>query len=205
MLKMSSYTVELRQLIQNGYDIGLKDYPIFDESYRETLNNKIIMHYWIREIGAETAGLFKLYLNRTMDEIMPYYNQLYKSAQLDFDPLNAYSYNETNMELENLESDGTRTDTADGKSLYSDTPQGLLDNGAIADEKYLTSATLNDSSASSTANNLQKRNRNFEKKVRGNMYHNLSELLKDYRETFLNIDMEIINNPEIQNCFMKLY
>lgn len=202
---MSSYTVELRQLIQNGYDIGLKDYPIFDESYRETLNNKIITHYWMREIGAETAGLFKLYLNRTMSEIMPYYNQLYKSAKLDFDPLNAYNYTETNMELENVESDGTRTDTADGKSLYSDTPQGLLDNGAIADGKYLTSATLNDSSASSTANNLQKRDRNFEKKVRGNMYHNLSELLKDYRETFLNIDMEIINNPEIQNCFMKLY
>ena len=81
---MSSYTVELRQLIQNGYDIGLKDYPIFDESYRETLNNKIITHYWMREIGAETAGLFKLYLNRTMGEIMPYYNQLYKSTQLDF-------------------------------------------------------------------------------------------------------------------------
>lgn len=202
---MSNYTVELRQLIQNGYDIGLKDYPIFDEKYRDTLNNKIIMHYWMREIGAETAGLFKLYLNRTMTEIMPYYNQLYKSGQLDFDPLNAYNYVETNMELENIESDGTRTDTADGKSLYSDTPQGLLDNGAIADEKYLTSATLNDSSASSTANNLQKRDRNFEKKVRGNMYHNLSELLKDYRETFLNIDMEIINNPEIQNCFMKLY
>lgn len=204
-MKMSSYTVELRQLIQNGYDIGLKDYPIFDESYRESLNNKIIMHYWMREIGAETAGLFKLYLNRTMNEIMPYYNQLYKSAQLDFDPLNSYNYTETNIELESVESDGTRTDTADGKSLYSDTPQGLLDNGAIADEKYLTSATLNDSSASSTANNLQKRDRNFEKKVRGNMYHNLSELLKDYRETFLNIDMEIINNPEIQNCFMKLY
>ena len=55
---MSNYTVELRQLIQNGYDIGLKDYPIFDESYRETLNNKIIMHYWMRERGAETAGLF---------------------------------------------------------------------------------------------------------------------------------------------------
>lgn len=204
-MKMSSYTVELRQLIQNGYDIGLKDYPIFDEKYRDTLNNKIITHYWMREIGAETAGLFKLYLNRTMDEIMPYYNQLYKSAQLDFDPFNAYNYVETNMELENVKSDGTRTDKADGKSLYSDTPQGLLDNGAIADEKYLTSATLNDSSASSTANNLQKRDRNFEKKVRGNMYHNLSELLKDYRETFLNIDMEIINNPEIQNCFMKLY
>lgn len=204
-MKMSSYTVELRQLIQNGYDIGLKDYPIFDEKYRDTLNNKLVTHYWMREIGAETAGLFKLYLNRTMDEIMPYYNQRYKSAQLDFDPLNAYNYVETNMELENVESDGTRTDTADGKSLYSDTPQGLLDNGAIADEKYLTSATLNESSASSTANNLQKRDRNFEKKVRGNMYHNLSELLKDYRETFLNIDMEIINNPEIQNCFMKLY
>lgn len=202
---MANYTTELRTLIENGYDIGLKDYPIFDEGYRTTLNNKIISHYWMREIGAETADLFKFYLNRTMAEIMPYYNQLYKSAQLDFDPLNAYNYSETNTETENVESDGTRNDNADGKSLYSDTPQGLLENGAIADEKYLTSATLNNSNATSSANNTQKRERGFEKQVRGNMYHNLSELLMDYRKTFLNIDMEIINNPEIENCFMKLY
>ena len=34
----------------------------------------------------ETAELFKRYLNQTMREIMPYYNQLYKSELLEFNP-----------------------------------------------------------------------------------------------------------------------
>lgn len=84
---MSFYTTQLRQLIENGYDIGLKDYPIFDESYRNVLNQKIIDHYYMREIGAETPALFVFFLNRKMREIMPYYNQLYESAKIEYDPL----------------------------------------------------------------------------------------------------------------------
>lgn len=83
---MSKYTTELRYLIENDFDIGLKNYPIFDENYRELLNQKIINHYYFREIGMETAELFKRYLNTTMNEIMPYYNQLYKSELLEFNP-----------------------------------------------------------------------------------------------------------------------
>lgn len=83
---MSKYTTELRYLIENNFDIGLKTYPIFDENYRELLNQKIINHYYFREIGMETAELFKRYLNTTMCEIMPYYNQLYKSELLEFNP-----------------------------------------------------------------------------------------------------------------------
>lgn len=84
--KLSKYTTELRYLIENNFDLGLKNYPIFDENYRETLNNKIINHYYFREIGFETAELFKRYLNTTLNEIMPYYNQLYKSELLEFNP-----------------------------------------------------------------------------------------------------------------------
>ena len=83
---MSKYTTELRYLIENNFDLGLNDYPIFDESYRKLLNEKIINHYYFREIGMETAELFKRYLNQTMREIMPYYNQLYKSELLEFNP-----------------------------------------------------------------------------------------------------------------------
>ena len=39
---MAVYTTELRRLIENGYDLGLDDYPIFDEEYRAVLNKKII-------------------------------------------------------------------------------------------------------------------------------------------------------------------
>lgn len=83
---MSKYTTELRYLIESNFDLGLDDYPIFDENYRELLNQKIINHYYFREIGMETAELFKRYLNQTMKEIMPYYNQLYKSELLEFNP-----------------------------------------------------------------------------------------------------------------------
>ena len=79
---MSKYTTELRYLIQSGFDLGLRNYPIFDENYRSKLNEKILNHYYMREIGFETAGLFKRYLNVKMEEIMPYYNQMYLSASI---------------------------------------------------------------------------------------------------------------------------
>ena len=41
----------------------------------------------MREIGAETVGLWMLWLNTRMEEIMPYYNQLYESALIEFNPL----------------------------------------------------------------------------------------------------------------------
>lgn len=96
---MSKYTTLLRWIIEQELDnkglcheeknwkeiydkIGLADYPIFNENYREELNNKIIRRYYFREIGLETAALFRWYMRREMFEIMPYYNQLYESEIL---------------------------------------------------------------------------------------------------------------------------
>lgn len=62
------------------------DYPIFDESYRIPLETKILKHYYTREISEETVGLWKLRLNDRMNMIMPYYNELYKSAAKEFNP-----------------------------------------------------------------------------------------------------------------------
>ena len=104
---MSKYTTELRFICETsagitdseGYtstrDIIEKsrakifdfDYPIFDEKYRSVLETKIIKHYYTREIAAETVGLWKLWLDERMNNIMPYYNQLYKSELLEFNPL----------------------------------------------------------------------------------------------------------------------
>lgn len=63
------------------------EFPMFDEGYRNVLCTKILKHYWTREIGAETVGLFKLWLDTRLNEIMPYYNQLYKSTLFEFNPL----------------------------------------------------------------------------------------------------------------------
>ena len=62
-------------------------FPIFDESYRNVLETKILKHYYTREIGLESVGLWKLKLETKLNEIMPFYNQLYKSELLEFNPL----------------------------------------------------------------------------------------------------------------------
>ena len=111
---MSQYTTELRYLIEQNYDFGLKDYPLFDENYREVLNKKIIDEYYFREIGVETPARFKHHLNHTMDMIMPYYNQLYESQLLEIDPL--LSFRETE-ELER-KTDVDRSESAEGTNSY---------------------------------------------------------------------------------------
>lgn len=61
-------------------------FPIWDETYRLTLETKILKHYYMREIGAESVGLWKLWLDERLNLIMPYYNELYKTALMDFNP-----------------------------------------------------------------------------------------------------------------------
>lgn len=61
-------------------------YPIFDESYRTVLETKILRHYYYKEIGFETVGLWQDRLETKLGEIMPYYNELYKSIVHDFNP-----------------------------------------------------------------------------------------------------------------------
>lgn len=125
---MSKYTTELRYLIENDFDIGLKNYPIFDENYRELLNQKIINHYYFREIGMETAELFKRYLNTTMNEIMPYYNQLYKSELLEFNPF--YNVDKTIVSDKNNNSVSDFIGNTTGKNQQNaDTENTQTNNG----------------------------------------------------------------------------
>lgn len=93
---MSTFTIMLNDLIESGFDLGLgpSDYPIFDETYRTSLNRKITDHYAFYEIGQETEGIFKFSLNRRMREIMPLYNQLYMSEKIAFDPLSTMDFTE---------------------------------------------------------------------------------------------------------------
>lgn len=104
---MSKYTTELRFICETEAgkteSVGLSkvdevisaalphifdfDFPIFDENYRTNLETKIIRHYYTREIGLETYGLWKLKLQTKLNEIMPYYNKLYQSELYTYNPL----------------------------------------------------------------------------------------------------------------------
>ena len=132
------------------------DFPIFDEEYRPVLCKKILKHYYTREIGFETVGLWKLKLNMLMNEIMPYYNQLYESTKMQFDPFTDADYyrNHSGRDAGSGQETGSHTGTVgdagnrNGTSrdllsetswdVYSDTPQGALTN--VDNNTYLTNA-----------------------------------------------------------------
>ena len=63
LCRVAFYTVQIRSLYESGFDFGLKNYPIWDESKRDWLNQSIINHYYEYEIGYETPGIFKFKLN----------------------------------------------------------------------------------------------------------------------------------------------
>lgn len=86
------------------------NFPIFDESYRIPLETKILRHFYTREIGFETFGLWQIKLETKLNEIMPYYNQLYKSELLEFNPFYDVELGTTNNK--NLTQNEKRTENA---------------------------------------------------------------------------------------------
>lgn len=88
------------------------DFPIFDEKYRIPLETKILRYYYTREICDETVGLWKLRLYNRLNLIMPYYNQLYESALLKFNPLYDVDLTTTHTRT----NDHTQNDTKSGET-----------------------------------------------------------------------------------------
>ena len=181
-------------------------YPIFDEAYKSVLETKIIKHYYMREIGLETVGLWKHYLDMKMNEIMPYYNKLYESELLKFNPL--YDVDITTKHTGTKDgtatSNGGTTNNSKTSNYYSDTPQGGV-NG-VESLKYLTSANINTSNGetknenSTTIKDTEEYLEHVQGKNGGTSY---AKMLEEYRETFLNIDIKVIN--ELKDLFMNLW
>ena len=242
---MSKYTTELRficeskaglsdsvgfnqidDVISNSWNKIFDNFPIFDESYRSVLCSKILKHYYTREISAETVGLWQLWLNTRMGEIMPYYNKLYESALLEFDPFKDTNYSRNHggtftgdtvrngrSEID-VDNSVTSNGTSNSKNLFSDTPQGAITN--IENESYLTNATLikdTDTNTTNTDGNSTTQNTettgitntdNWIETIIGKQSTvSYSKLLQEFRDTFLNIDVMIIN--DLSDLFMNLW
>lgn len=122
-------------------------FPIFDESYRVPLETKILRHYYTREIGLETVGLWRMKLETKLNEVMPYFNQLYKSELLEFNPFYDVELGTTrNNEHKQIEN---ATENADATSKSeTDTTQTTKDTIADTDNTTIDSTV--------TRNNTEK-------------------------------------------------
>lgn len=195
---MATYTTQLKTIIENINGLSESapatqipaliekarpiifgfDYPITDTSHKPILERKILQHYLFREIGFETVALWNLKLNFKMNEIMPYYDELYKSAALKLEPLANYGFDETanaqsdttsksnqtthstndqsttSSNTTNSTANSSQSDTGKDTNAYSETPQGSL--SGVENLTYLTDARIIDSTNTTDTNSTGK-------------------------------------------------
>jgi hypothetical protein len=194
-LKEGKYTVDeiIRASRKKVIDFT---YPIFDESHREDLEVKILKHYYTREIGAETVGLWKLWFNDKMNLIMPKYNQLYKAEFENYEKM----MNNVDVKIDrNRDTDLTRTDvttdkgnvTSDGwqqiapvdtvdRIAFSDTPQGGISN--VENNSYLTNYTKNTGEVVHDGRDTDHKSTDHDNtnKLNGHSVEDMDELMHEY-------------------------
>jgi hypothetical protein len=191
-------------------ELGLAYYPIFNSSYRPVLNGKIIDEYFNQEIGTESIDNFVLILRKKMDQIMPYYNQLYLSQELEFDPLltmDITSVGSTTVEgTEEVNANNVaETKTASGsRATNLNFPQTALAGNADYATSAVDSNSDSDVDASSTQESDSKSNTESDTTSHVTGYQGIpANLLMVYRNSLLNIDTMILD--EIKDCFMMLH
>lgn len=185
------YTLFLRDLMEDEQSskllsTALSTYPLYEQETdvptiipkRSELNQRLLNHYKYREIAFETPGRFLDELQITMNEIMPYYNEMYKTIEImagldnPFDNVDiTETYQETSSGTATNEgSTGTTTQSHNttqsedssetnatignnSKSVHSATPQGVLNIAAddIDSVPYADDASWNKSSNSDVA------------------------------------------------------
>ena len=152
---MAIYTVQLKTLMDDEnlkplLDKALSTYPLYkpetDNEYvksliptREEINTKLLNHYKRYEIGFETIEWFLYELEITMNEIMPIYNQRFKSVEIMSvidDPFGNVDVTETFKETRS----GTSKSTDSGSSSSNAT-----DNSSTTSSATDTSSTTSNS------------------------------------------------------------
>ena len=239
MIIPARYTEVLDNLLRNdeartAIEEAMSDYPLYqtDEDKtikygtayhiptRQELNDKILNYYRFREIGQETFGRWLFELKTALNEIMPYYNQLFFSADQDFNPIYNVDYQKTITGTQNATSNTSSTGSDSStneqytKGVESRTPQNQLhiSNTNIDDVDYADDASWGKTSGGTTGTNTTTGNTSSNgstasiETTKGNFgVVSAQDLVLKYRETLLNIEQLIINDPRIKELFMLIY
>lgn len=232
---MASYTMEVRKVIEfygrDEVESWFKDYELEDYLTEEQiasivnagiwnknkLAKKIVDHYYMREIGFETPGLFANRVKARMQEIMEDYLPVIYSNSIPFDPLVNVDFTETFQRdiVSESQNNGSSTSSSNsnssGLNVNSDTPQGQISKSDILQGKYASNTSASESESevqdttntqnNGTANQLE----NYTKKTKGNsgVSATAQALIKQYRDIIRAVDREIIE--ELNDMFMGIF
>ena len=224
---MAKYTMELKTICdyvtREEVENWFKSYDIYDYLTedqvdvimkskvfnKDKLARKIVDHYFMREIGFETVGLFKHYAKVTMQEIMEEKLPLIYSSAIKYDPLVNVDYSEdyTRTILTTGTNSSTSSNNASGLNVQSDTPQGQISKTGILAGDYASNTSASESTATinDSSNASSNTGENYTKTIKGNsgVSATAQKMIEQYRQNIIAIDRDIIK--ELNILFMGLY
>lgn len=204
------------------------EYNIYNPSLNKIrLENKLLRHYYDYEICVDMPPKFKFLFKNTLNEIMPYYNAIYKATESEYDPLINIEYEEktegegtneaTNKSKNTLTSEthDEYHDENNDVSKESDTPQGELED--IYDDRYVSNLQHNEGHREGEKDNKIDSETNLDQKNDGKYSNKTnriitgidgiskSKLMLEYLKAIQNVDNMIIKDKEIQSLFMQVW
>ena len=208
---MAKYTIELDTLLRDTNFILFNfDYDFYTDNIeiKKKFEQKFIDRYRFNEIGFETVARFKHYLKTSLNEIAPYYRQLYESELRcnDIDFMLNKDYTETF--IKNIDSLSKSTETQN--SNYNDLTNESNINDGVSDVE-LTKGNLtsvagseNTSTSNGTGTSENTQNENYTLTGKGNIgITSSAELLQKWREVMINIDQLMLD--DLADLFMSIY
>lgn len=170
---MSQVTVELGSLItRTNFELFDFDYQVDDPDFKKDIEEKIIDYYYDFEIGSETPDMFKRKFKARFLRAIGYYNKLYNTTLLSYNPLINSKMTEaleqlstTNSQQDassstqgNGEVNQTNTTTSDQDSKTqtdsntknSDYPQQSISGGDFLNGESVSTGTDNNQSTNTT-------------------------------------------------------
>ena len=220
---MAKYTMEVRELISTfgedevkGWfsDYELSDF-LTDEEIRvitergtwskEKLCQRIIDHYFTREIGTDAVGQFILFVKDKMNEIMETYAPLIYSASIKYDPLVNVNFTEEYKGKSGNTSSSSSSTNGSGLTVNSDTPQGQINKNEILQGKYASSTSASESDSKVTGTTTDNGTNDYVKTTKGNSGVSATSqaMIRQYRDIIRAINTEIIY--ELEPLFMGIY
>lgn len=220
---MSKYTVQLRRIIdtfgREEVESWFKNWELSDyltpaeiavvnergTFSKDALAKQIVDNYYMREIGFETAGLFRHYAKLQMREIMGRYAQIIYSAAIQIDPLVNENYSETFSRDADNQGQSTSTGKGSGFGLQSDIPQSQMNKADLLAGKYGTNAQADEQETTNNTVADGKNHEEYTRTVRGNrgISSNAPYLIQQYRDYIIPIYGDIIRECNV--LFMNIY
>ena len=206
---MSKYTLELRYLYKDK-KFKLFDFPynLYDNDLKPWFEEKFFQHFMFYEIGFESVAMFKQRLMSKLNDIFPYYKQLYDTEiackNIDF-MLNKDLKESYVRELTSNSNSTQESNVASsGLSTAGQLTPSLISNSQKID-KFMDTAQKDESTSNSSATGESTGNSKEEYTItsQGNIgITSSAELLSKWRDVLLNIDLMIFE--ECNDLFMQI-